>query len=138
MIFIDTWAWVALAIPEDQYHSQATETYRQLLGRREPMVTSDYILGETITFLFGRTQQERAVRFMDAILNRISQKQLRLEYVDRTLFQRAWELRKQYHDKPGISFTDFTSIAVMDAQQITRIFSGDEHFVQVNRGFQLL
>ena len=22
MIFIDTWAWVALAIPEDQYHSQ--------------------------------------------------------------------------------------------------------------------
>ena len=41
MIFIDTWAWVALAIPEDQYHSQATETYRQLLGRRAGAVMLD-------------------------------------------------------------------------------------------------
>ncbi len=34
MIFVDTWAWVALAIPEDQYHTQAAAIYRQLIENR--------------------------------------------------------------------------------------------------------
>lgn len=64
MIFIDTWAWVALAIPEDQYHAQAEAIYRLLLSTREPMVTSDYVLGETITFLFGRTSPTSVIQFL--------------------------------------------------------------------------
>ena len=44
MIFVDTWAWVALAIPEDQVHLQAVAIYGQLIQNRERMVTSEYVL----------------------------------------------------------------------------------------------
>lgn len=138
MTFIDTWAWVALAAPGDQYHARALTSYRILVQSREPMVTSDYVLGETITFLFGRTQGQLATRFIDGVLQRVSQGGLRLEPITPDRFQRAWELRKRYQDKPGISFTDFTSMAIMEALQVITIFSGDRHFSQVNMGFQLV
>ena len=44
----------------------------------------------------------------------------------------------QYHDKPDISFVDFTSMVVMQDLGITDVFSGDRHFLQVNLGFQLV
>ena len=138
MIFIDTWAWVALAIPEDQHHTQAAAIYRRLIQSREPMVTSDYVLGETITFLFGRIDAPLAMRFIDAVLKRISRGGLMLESVTQDCFQRAWGLRKRYQDKPDISFTDFTSMAIMEALQVVKVFSGDRHFSQVNMGFQLV
>lgn len=138
MTFVDTWAWVALAVPEDQYHAQALATYRFLVQGREPMVTSDYVLGETITFLFGRIQAPLATRFVNGVLQRVSQGGLRMEPVTQDQFQRAWELRKRYQDKPDISFTDFTSMAIMEALQVIDIFSGDRHFSQVNMGFQLV
>jgi predicted nucleic acid-binding protein len=46
-------------------------------------------------------------------------------------------MRQKYHDKPGISFVDFTSMVVMQDLGIVDVFTGDDHFRQVNLGFQL-
>jgi predicted nucleic acid-binding protein len=36
-----------------------------------------------------------------------------MERVTSERFATAWELRKQFQDKPGISFTDLTSMAII-------------------------
>ena len=46
-------------------------------------------------------------------------------------------MRQRYHDKPDISFVDFTSMAIMQDRGITDLFTGDAHFQQVNLGFRL-
>jgi predicted nucleic acid-binding protein len=46
-------------------------------------------------------------------------------------------MRQQYHDKPDISFVDFTSMVIMQDSGITDVFTGDAHFQQVNLGFRL-
>jgi predicted nucleic acid-binding protein len=51
MIFVDTWAWVALADKSDPYHRKAKAQHRKLLRIKRRYVTTDYVLSETITYL---------------------------------------------------------------------------------------
>ena len=62
----------------------------------------------------------------------------RLERVSSERFAKAWLLRRQYADKPRISFVDFTSFVTMRDMGIRDVFSGDVHFAQVNLGFRML
>ncbi len=48
MIFVDTWAWVALALKLDQHHSKAKRAHKQLLRAKRQYVTTDYVLSEVI------------------------------------------------------------------------------------------
>jgi predicted nucleic acid-binding protein len=50
MIFVDTWAWVALADKSDAYHRNAKAQHRKLLRTRRRYVTTDYVLGETCSW----------------------------------------------------------------------------------------
>ena len=47
-------------------------------------------------------------------------------------------LRLKLHDKPTISFTDLTSMVVMEELGINQVMTGDAHFSQVGLGFQLV
>jgi predicted nucleic acid-binding protein len=40
-----------------------------------------------------------------------------------------------FRHKPTISFTDLTSMAIMDERGIQQVLTGDEHFIQVGMGF---
>jgi predicted nucleic acid-binding protein len=51
-------------------------------------------------------------------------------------FEKAKDLRIKFRDKPGISFTDLTSMVVMVEMGITNILTQDDHFSQVGLGFQ--
>ena len=61
-----------------------------------------------------------------------------LVHVSPQQFRRAWQMRQKYHDKPDISFVDFTSMVIMQDLGITDVFTGDAHFQQANLGFRLL
>ena len=50
-------------------------------------------------------------------------------------FAAAYRLRTKFADKPGISFTDLTSFAVMRELGLKQAVTGDAHFQQVNLGF---
>ena len=58
-----------------------------------------------------------------------------VERITSERFAAAWSLRVQFQDKPKISFTDFSSMAVMTELGIQRILTDDDHFLHVGKGF---
>ena len=135
MIFIDTWAWLALADKRDNNHEIAKATYEKV--KKQSHITSDFIIDELITLLFRSVSNEKAVLFLEAVFKKAETMQLQIIAVDKNTFSKAWELRKKYNDKPDISFTDFTSFIIMKERGINRVFTGDKHFKSVNMGFTI-
>lgn len=138
LIFVDTWAWLALANRKDSYHDTAQKSYAEIKAARYRLVTSDYVLDEVITALFRSVGYDSAVRFIESLLSMIKNKRLKLERITDPRFELAWLLRKKYRDKPDISFTDLTCVVVMQELAIRKIFTGDAHFEKVNLGFEIL
>jgi predicted nucleic acid-binding protein len=80
----------------------------------------------------------QAESFVAAVLAAVEPGTYRLERISPARFETAWQLRRQYADKPTISFVDFTSFVVMRELSIQNAFIGDVHFEQVNMGFRIL
>jgi predicted nucleic acid-binding protein len=137
MIFVDSWAWIALADKSDQYHRKAKAEHKKLLGAKQRYVTTDNVLQEIITYLYPAIGAARAQGFISTVLAAVDAGTYLLVHVSPQQFRLAWQMRQQYHDKPDISFVDFTSMVVMQDLGVVDVFTGDDHFRQVNLGFQL-
>ena len=96
------------------------------------------MLAETVTPLFGVLNFSKAEQFMLGVFKSIQAGHYQLEPITPSRFERAWQMRRKYHDKPDISFVDFTSMVVMQELGITEVFTGDAHFQQVGLGFRLV
>jgi predicted nucleic acid-binding protein len=138
VIFVDAWAWVAMADEDDQHHAVAIRQNRHFERIREHYATTDFVLAEAITLLFRDAPFRTASRFIARVLQLCRRGHHRLINVTPLHFDRAWQLRLKYDDKPDISFVDFTSMVVMQELGIDTVFTGDGHFEQVNLGFRLV
>ncbi|MBI1900430.1 MAG: type II toxin-antitoxin system VapC family toxin [Planctomycetia bacterium] len=138
MIFVDTWAWVALALKRDQHHRRVLMEHARFRKAARRYVTSGFVLSELIAHLYTTLTADQAKRFINSILSAVDSGEYELVHISPQQFRRAWELRQKYHDKPDISFVDFTSMVVMQDLGITEVFTGDAHFAHVNLGFRLL
>ena len=101
-LFVDTWGWVAIADRRDAGHEAATEIFRQA-RRSGGAITSNFILDETFTLLFQRRPFEDAWHFTT---NVVQSPFIDVQEVTSARFSKSIELRKQFSDKPRISFTD--------------------------------
>jgi uncharacterized protein len=135
-LFIDTWGWVALGHRRDSKHQEVSELYRTLRVQKSHIYTSDYVLDETITLVFRREVYADALRFITGLLRSADQKLITVEQISAERFQEAWRLRQRFQDKPHISFTDLTSMILMQERHIKQILTDDEHFEQVGMKFQ--
>ncbi len=136
-LFVDTWGWLVLEDGKDPAHSRAVEVRRRY-SAHGTLVTTDYVLDETFTRLFARRPFPEAATFAKAVLEAAGAGTLLLERITRERFDRAWRLRLRYRDKPRISFTDLTSLAVVEELGIQYVLTADTHFVQVRAGFSIL
>jgi predicted nucleic acid-binding protein len=94
-------------------------------------------LDETFTLLSKRLPFPKAKESLELLELGIHEGYLRLEWITPHRFEQAKALRLKFQDKPGISFTDLTSMAVMDELGISDVLTADAHFAQVGMGFQL-
>ncbi len=138
MIFVDTWAWIALLDHTDQFHKVAQRTHARLIKKRSKFVTSDFVLNELINYLYSAGPATKAQATINALFARADAGVYDLIHVSPPPISRAWELRQVYDDKPDISFVDFTSMIVMRDLGVANVFTGDAHFKQVNLGFHLI
>ena len=64
MIFVDTWAWLALSNRKDTHHELAKKEYEEIKAAGYRIVTSDYVLDEVISALFRNVVFGSAVQFV--------------------------------------------------------------------------
>jgi predicted nucleic acid-binding protein len=123
MIFVDTGAWFAALIPTDPDHTSAAAW---LAANSSPLITTDYVIDETLTLLRARGERRRALllgeRFFCSGLSEIH----KITEADLML---AWETFERFADKDW-SFTDCTSKVVIEQLGITHAFAFDHHFQQ--------
>lgn len=123
MIFVDSGAWYASIIPADVNHDAA----KHWLDRNtEPLLTTDYVIDETLTLLRIRGYTASAIELGEMLLG--GGVALVVPVTDDD-FNRAWHTFRTFDDKQW-SFTDCTSKAVMERLQIQKAFAFDQHFRQ--------
>jgi predicted nucleic acid-binding protein len=104
--------------------------------RRRAIITTDYVVAETITLAYSRFGGSVGESLLGALVATLSHSEIRFERIDAQRFDSAIDLRRRYRDKPKISFTDLTSMVVMTELGITDILTADRHFEQVNLGLR--
>jgi len=135
-ILIDTWGWLTLNDAGERRHQEVAAFYRTLVAQKTLIYTTTFILDETFTLFFKRLNPYQAQQAMLRLSAAFSTEQFQLIQIDELRFTQA--LRLKYLDKPQISFTDLTSMAVMQEFKIDRVLTEDAHFVQVGLGFERL
>lgn len=123
MIFVDSGAWFASVIATDPDHAAATTW---LAGNREKLLTTDYVLDETLTLLRARGQSHITVALGKALF---AESLAVLHFCTKDEIHLAWEAFQQYSDKAW-SFTDCCSKVVMEKLAIQKAFAFDQHFRQ--------
>lgn len=125
MIFIDSGAFIALAVQRDQYHERAVAFHRSTHARRW---TLDSVVGETYTHLRYRFGRNVALSFLHNIEILRGGGHLRIAYVDESMSAVALAILKQYSDV-DLSYVDASALAWLRTQpKITRVFGFDDHW----------
>jgi predicted nucleic acid-binding protein len=91
------------------------------------------VLDESLTLLFKRLSFDRAAAQYQKIEEARDEGFLDVEWIGRDRFYRAINLRMRYSDKPDISFTDLTSMVVMEDLDLRDVLTGDAHFAHVGQ-----
>src|SRR2546421_3859764 len=93
---------------------------------REPLLTSDFVVDETLTPLRARGERKRALtlgsKFFSSAIAAI-------HYLTEEELLEAWHVFETFSDKDW-SFTDCTSKVLMEKLRIERAFGFDQHFRQ--------
>jgi len=137
-LFVDTWGWLVLADRETPAFNSAAKVRRVYFEERRALVTTDYVLDETITRLFAARPFTRTRKFFDGILESQKLGQVIIEWITAERFRVAYDLRLRFRDKPRVSFTDLTSFVVMRELGIRDALTADAHFNQAGFGFRTL
>jgi uncharacterized protein len=121
--FVDSSAWFALYVAGDPHHAVANQW---LASNRDLLITTDYIIDETLTLLRSRSQRRIAIQFgWDAFAELFAD----LHFIIPTDVADAWDVFHTFHDKDW-SFTDCTCKVVMARLSIDTAFTFDYHFRQ--------
>lgn len=135
-IFIDTWGWLSLRDKKEDSHHEAAKLYKDYEKRGDVICTTDYVFDETFTLFFKKLSPEAARESMNLLFKAIEDSRIKLEWITSERFYRIKELRERFLDKPDISYTDLSSMVVMQELGISDIMTGDAHFGHVNLGFK--
>ena len=123
MVFVDTSAWFAAIVPSDPNHASAAHW---LAANADVLITTDYIVDETLTLLRARGERQRTKllgkKFFEGSIAEIY-------FLTEEDVREAWATFAQYEDKSW-SFTDCSSKVVMDQMKIAQAFAFDQHFRQ--------
>ena len=128
-VLIDTGVFVAFHNIRDENHEAALRLISAIAcGEMGPALTTDYVFDESVTVTLIRTRRpELAISLGKLILGETTPPFIEIARVNVEQFKRAWSLFGKYSGK-GLSFTDCTSLAVMDSRSIDKIASFDSGF----------
>ncbi len=122
--FVDTSAWYALIDRKDQRHPRVVASLRRFVEKRVSLVTSDYVVDESATLLKARIGSHAALNLFAYLAEAAS---VEWEWVGSERFTKAQGLFKKLDDQ-GHSFTDCTSLVIIQERRIEDVLTTDRHF----------
>lgn len=120
MRFVDSSFWIALSVPRDRHHDEAAALWRD----REPLRTSNLVLGETWTWLRRRVGHAGALSFRELA---DESPRLSVAVVDAGMDARAWQWLAN-RDERVYSYVDATSFEIMRRERIIEALAFDGDF----------
>jgi len=129
-VFVDSGAWIALALSADPLHERARERWALLLGNGARICTSVPVVIETFTFLERNAHRDVAVAWKDSIYGAA----IKILLCDLRDLEHAWTYFRR-SDLHKLSAVDATSFAIMARARIRLAFAFDHHFAAV--GFRI-
>ena len=130
--FIDTSVLYALVDKRDAYHAAARDTVGAMLRSGRLLVTSDYVVTETINLAKARGGTQVALRILDLLEHGAG---IRVEWIGPLRFDQTKAFFRKHVDH-SYSFTDCSSFVVMGELRLTEALTTDRHFREA--GFQVL
>ncbi len=124
-IFVDTDAFVALAVVNDANHHKAISLLSALQSRPVIFFTSNYVFAESVTVISQRASHDAALQYIDAM--QPLESPFLIERADDDIEDEAIRLFKQQTSK-NISYVDCTNMAFMEHLQADAIFSFDNGY----------
>ena len=128
-VFVDTSAILGALVVTDAFHDQALKIFSALQTDEAALITSSYVLHETVSLLQARggiplvrAAVERAFPLLDTV------------WIDRATHERAMASLLAA-DRRRISLTDWTSFEIMRDHGIEEAFTCDRDFEA--QGFRL-
>jgi predicted nucleic acid-binding protein len=131
-VFVDTGAWIALALTRDPFHARAREAWEDLHRRGARLYTSVPVILETFTFLDRNTVRDVALTWQGSLAQVTG---LRILTVTPADLEEAWPFF-QRRDLHKLSAVDATSFVLMAHEKIRTAFTFDHHFAMA--GFRLV
>ncbi len=130
-VFVDSGAWIALALTRDPLHDRAREIWSRVRSAGAPLFTSVPVVLETFTFLDRNAARDVALAWKDTLAGVRSLAVLGCEAED---LKRCWIWfrRKDLHK---LSAVDAMSFTLMKRHKIAVAFAFDHHFAAV--GFRV-
>lgn len=123
-VFVDTSAFVALALARDAQHETALATWHKLEEERCPLLTTDWVFGETVSFVRRRAGYTAARTLGERLrMSRV----LDIAHADDAIVARGWEAFLA-HRFDHLSLVDAVSFVMMRTRRVRRVFSFDRHF----------
>ena len=127
-VFVDTSALFALLVENDDNHETARLAAPSLRDQDARLVTSSFVVLETVTLLQSRIGIAAVRTFYRDLLPL-----LKVEWINEDLLHRAMSaLLASSHRR--VSLTDWTSITLMRERGIEHVFAFDDDFAR--QGFQ--
>jgi predicted nucleic acid-binding protein len=131
-VFVDTGAWVALALVQDSMHARAREIWTMLLEAGARLFVSVPVLLETFTFLQRKVSQDVATRWWDGLDEVKFLERIPCEPPELKVAMRFFA-RRNLHK---LSLVDATSFVLMKKHKLRAAFAFDSHFSTA--GFRLV
>ena len=131
-VFVDSGAWIALALTRDPLHLRAVDAWQGMAELRAKLYTSAPVALETFTFLDTNAARDVAFGWKEALRVVDGLTVLACTAEDIELAWKYFERR----DLHKLSAVDATSFVLMKKEGIKQAFSFDHHFASV--GFQIV
>lgn len=127
-VFADSFYWIALINPKDQWRKRALKASQNLAG--SSIVTTDEILTETLNYFAesGEFLRQNAVKNVRATL---LNQNVKIIFCSHERVLEAIDFYEQRLDK-GYSLTDCISMLTMKNLGVRQILTHNNHFEQEN------
>ena len=129
-IFVDTSAFYALLDRADPNHKKASSLWKELMDHNFNLVTTNYVVSDTMQLLQAKIGYEAAKVWHRDILGIFE-----VLWIDENIYQKAYELWLTLGIIP-INLIDCTSFVAMHHHNIEKVFCFQTHFK--THGFHML